>query len=79
MFIDNTYVIIKRGKKNYYVGKKKQKLGKNSDLFSIAIFTFYSKKALEKYDIIEYNKSMSKNSKECKSYHDKSEKQEKEL
>ena len=23
MFIDNTYVIIKRGKKNYYVGKKK--------------------------------------------------------
>ena len=22
MFIDNTYVIIKRGKKNYYVGKK---------------------------------------------------------
>ena len=23
MFIDNTYIIIKRGKKNYYVGKKK--------------------------------------------------------
>ena len=23
MFIDNTYVIIKRGKKNYYVGKNK--------------------------------------------------------
>ena len=22
MFIDNTYIIIKRGKKNYYVGKK---------------------------------------------------------
>ena len=22
-FIDNTYIIIKRGKKNYYVGKKK--------------------------------------------------------
>ena len=22
MFIDNTYIIIKRGKKNYYIGKK---------------------------------------------------------
>ena len=22
MFIDNTYIVVKRGKKNYYIGKK---------------------------------------------------------